>query len=430
MPLQMTRWIRRPAEMLDDCAERYGDYFTVRLPPNGKMVFISDPKAIKDIFMGDPKVLHAGEGNRILEPMLGPGSILLLDERAHMHQRKMLLPPFHGQRMRHYTELMAEVTERHIQDWPQDEAFSLHPKMQAITLEVIIRTVFGVEEPDRVDRLREVLTRALGTPPIILLKAAQVDLGPWSPWGRYKRNKRAVDEFIFEEVRTRRALDEDRPDVLSILLQSHDDEGREMTEWELRDELMTLLTSGHETTATALSWVFERLLRHPKQLERLREDIAAGSNTYLDAVIQETLRLRPILPIIVRQLTESFTAGEWTFPAGVSLSPCIYLVHRKAELYPDPDEFKPERFLGQAPETYGWIPFGGGVRRCLGVSFAQAEMRQVIRVMLEQLDIRPASPDPEPIRRRNITMVPKDGGKVVIDGPWKRPKAAAAAAAV
>ena len=417
MAAQMTRWIFRPAEMLEACAERYGEYFTLNLPPNGKMVFLTDPEGVKTVFRGDPKSFYAGEGNRILEPMLGPGSILLLDEGDHMRTRKLLLPPFHGERMRHYTDIMTAVTERHLDRWPVGRPFALHPQMQAVTLEVIIRTVFGIEDADRVEHVRQVLTRALGTPPVILVKAFQKDLGPWSPWGRYKRSKAAVDEFIFEEVANRRATAEGRDDVMSLLLQAHDEEGEKMGSSELRDELMTLLTSGHETTATALAWTFERVLRHPEVLERLREEaVEGGDDRYLDAVIQETLRLRPILPIVVRTLKAPKRIGPWDLPAETSVSPCIYLMHLRPDLYPDPYAFRPERFLENPPETYTWIPFGGGVRRCLGIAFAQAEMRVVIRTMLKRLDLRAADPEPEPIRRRNITFCPRDGGRVVIEG--------------
>ena len=405
--------------MMEDCARRYGDMFTVKIANEGTWVFVTDPDAVKQIFTGDPRLLHAGEANVVLLPVLGSHSVLLLDENAHMAQRKLMLPPFHGERMRGYEQTMAEVATREIERWPAGEPHSAWPTMQAITLEVIMRTVFGVTDAERLRHLGEALQSSLSwtVNPRRMARLALVGPQRIAERGTMQRALQPTDDLIFEEIRSRRdAADlEQRDDVLSLLLQARHDDGSPMSDQELRDELMTLLVAGHETSATALAWALEALARHPAALARLRDEVDSGDDTYLDAVIQETLRLRPVLALVLRRLTEPMEIGGRLLPAGVTVAPCIYLMHRRPDIYADPRAFRPERFLERPPGTYTWIPFGGGVRRCLGASFAQFEIKVVLRELVARLDIRPARSRPERRVRRAIVFAPERGGELVVE---------------
>jgi cytochrome P450 len=409
----------RPGPMLEDCRRRYGDMFTLRIAHEGTWVFLADPDAIKQVFTGDPRVLHAGEANVVLLPMLGHHSVLLLDEAAHMSQRKLMLPSFHGERMRGYEQTMAEVAAAEIESWPAGQPYAVRPAMQRITLEVIMRTVFGVQDDARRERLRATLGGALewGSDPRRMAMLAMLGPHRVERAAIFQRVRQPADELIYEEIRERRgAIDlEERDDVLSLLLQARHEDGSPMTDEELRDELMTLLVAGHETTASSLAWAVERLVRNPRVLERLREEVATGDDEYVDAVCKETLRLRPILALVLRRLTEPMEIGGRLLPAGVNLAPCIYLVHRRADVYPEPYAFRPERFIEQPAGTYTWIPFGGGVRRCLGATFALFEMRVVLRELVRRLELRAADARPERVARRAITLVPERGGEVVVE---------------
>ena len=404
---------------MDDCARRYGDMFTLKIANEGTWVFVTDPDAVKQIFTGDPRLLHAGEANVVLLPVLGSHSVLLLDEDAHMAQRKLMLPSFHGERMRGYEHTMAEVAGRELERWPSGESLSAWPTMQAITLEVIMRTVFGVTDSARLKRLGDALRSSLSWAAEPRRMAQLALLGPRriAERGTLQRALQPSDDLIREEIRARRdAPDlEERDDVLSLLLQARHDDGSAMSDEELRDELMTLLVAGHETSATALAWALEALSRHPGALSRLREEIDAGEDTYLDAVVKEILRLRPVIALVLRRLTEPMEIGGRMLPAGVNVAPCIYLMHRRADVYPDPRAFRPERFLHEPPGTYTWIPFGGGVRRCLGASFAQFEIKVVLRELVARLDISPARPRPERRIRRAIVFAPERGGELVVE---------------
>jgi cytochrome P450 len=417
-PLQTLRWMYRPGGMLEDCHRRYGDMFTLTIAHEGIWVFLAHPDAAKQVFTGDPRVLHAGEANVVLLPMLGHHSVLLLDEGPHMSQRKLMLPSFHGERMRRYERTMSEVAGAEIERWPLGAANPVRPAMQRITLEVIMRTVFGVQDDARRERLRRTLGEALewGSDPRRMAMLAALGPQRVARARMFRRVREPADELIYEEIRSRRAAPDlaERDDVLSLLLQARHEDGRPMSDEELRDELMTLLVAGHETTASSLAWAVERLVRHPHALARLRDEVEAdGELPYLDAVCKETLRLRPILALVLRRLTEPTEIGGRLLPAGVNLAPCIYLIHRRADVYPDPLAFRPERFLEQPAGTYTWIPFGGGVRRCLGASFALFEMKVVLRELVRRLDLRPADPRSERITRRAITLVPERGGEVV-----------------
>jgi cytochrome P450 len=419
---QSVRWIGRPTEFMTNCTRRYGDIFTVRLLGVGRIVFVCDPAAIKEIFTADPELLHAGESNAFLEPIVGDRSVLLLDGPEHLRQRRLMLPPFHGERMQSYGALIEEIAERDIDSWPMGEPFALRPRSQAITLEVIMRAVFGIRDAERLDQLRERL-RALtdiGGSRIqwvgLLLPQLRRSFGMKnSPWERFVAIRAAVDEILYDEIRRRRSDPDlaEREDILSLLLQARDEDGSPMSDKELRDELMTLLVAGHETTATALAWAFELLLRNPATLTELEREIAAGSDAYLDAVIKETLRLRPVIPIVGRILKGPMILKGYELAEGTMVAPCIYLTHRRSDVYPEPERFRPERFLDKQPDTYAWLPFGGSIRRCLGASFAMFEMKVVIPAVLRTVELRAVGERPEPIRRRAITFVPGNEALVV-----------------
>jgi cytochrome P450 family 135 len=418
-PLQTARWIARPAAFLEEAARRYGDMFTLQIANEGTWVFTSNPEAVKQVFTGDPRLLHAGEANIVLLPVLGSHSVLLLDEDAHMAQRKLMLPSFHGERMRGYEQTMAEVAAREIERWPAGQPVPAWPTMQAITLEVILRTVFGVRDVPRLRRLGEALRLGLAFSSEPLRMAMLAVLGPRraAELGWVRNRLAPTDELIYEEIRARRDAPDlaERADVLSLLLQARHDDGSEMSDEELRDELMTLLLAGHETSATALAWALDALTHHPAALGRLRDEIDAGQDAYLDAVVKEVLRLRPVLALVLRRLVEPMEIGGRLLPAGVNIAPCIYLLHRRPDVYDEPRAFRPERFLEKPPGTYTWIPFGGGVRRCLGASFAQFEMKVVLRELVARLDIRAARPEAERRVRRAIVFAPSRGGEIVVE---------------
>lgn len=417
--LQTAIWVRRAQWLLRQCSARFGEMFRLQIAREGHWVVLSNPEHIKQVFTGDPKVFHAGEGNRILLPLLGQHSLLLLDEEPHMEQRKLLLPALHGQRMQRYSELMSEIAATQIERWPTGEPYPLRPQMQAITLEIILRAVFGLEEGDRLESLRFELRKLLDTltqPQMLLFP---ILLGPerLAQFGPFRRLHDRVDELIYAQIGERRSapdLDQ-REDILSMLLSArHESDGSPMSDREIRDELVTLLVAGHETTATALSWAAERLVRHPDKLARLSEEVQSGETSYLEAVVTETLRLRPVISIVARYLRAPVEIGGRQLPAGVTVAPAIFLVHRRPDIYPDPERFEPERFLDASPGTYTWIPFGGGVRRCIGGSFAHLEMQVVLRELLKRRHLRPARPGPEPVFRRAITETPRHDAEVVL----------------
>jgi cytochrome P450 len=420
-PLLIGRFLLQPTAFLDHCQRRYGDYFTLRLP-NRTTVISSDPEAVKTVFTADPDHLLAGRSNAILQPLLGDRSVLLLDGREHLRQRRLLLPPFHGERMQAYAETMREVAEREVASWPRGRSFAAQPSMQAITLEVILRTVFGLSDEERVERVGAPLRRVLdATASPARLFALQVtsseDPHRLSPRGRFKALVAEADRVVYEELSDRRSQpgDGDHEDVLSLLLAARDEDGRPLTDLELRDELMTLLMAGHETTATALSWTLERLVRHPATLDRLLAEHRAGDTAFLDATIKESLRLRPVIPAVGRYLTAPLEIGGHTLPADAYLSLSVYLLHRRPDLYPDPDAFRPERFLERQPGTYEWIPFGGGMRRCLGASFALFEMRIVLQAVLDRVSLQPQSGRGERTGRRAVTLVPSRGARIAVE---------------
>jgi cytochrome P450 family 135 len=417
--LQTAIWSRQAQWMLEQSRARFGDMFTIRIANEGTWVMISDPGLVKQIFTGDPKIFHAGEGNQILRPILGDNSVLVLDEKPHIGQRRLLLPPFHGERMQGYGEKMAEIAAREIESWPTGTPYKLRPRMQAITLEIILETVFGVHDRAKMDPLRGALREFLDltTNPALLAPVLLIGPARMRQIPAFRRRVDRVDALIYAEIAERRVAENlaERDDILSMLVAARHEDGSPMGDAEIRDELLTLLVAGHETTATALSWAMERLTRHPEKLERLRAEAEAGGDApYMTATIQETLRLRPVIVLVVRKLTEPVELGGYELPAGVSATPCIHLVHRDPEIYPEPDRFLPERFLDNPPGTYTWIPFGGGIRRCLGAAFAQFEMEVVLRELVQRRHIAPARPASERSFRRAITETPRHDAEVIL----------------
>ena len=420
--LQTFGWVLAPTLMMDRFAARFGDMFTLTLAPSARrLVLLRDPDAVRTVFTAPPDVAPSAAGATPIASVMGPNSVLTLVGPEHMRQRKLLLPPFHGERMREYGAVIEDVTRHEMEGWPIGRPMRVHPRMQAITLEVILRAVFGVEA-ERMEALRDAIIGLLGN---ATAAALQIAFQPTDrrPLGRIGARLSHLDALIYAELGRRRAatdLDQ-RPDILSLLLLARDEDGEAMTDAELRDELVTLLLAGHETTATALSWAFERLSRHPAALDRLLAEVdSGGEGEYLDAVINETLRVRPVVPTVVRVLTEPLEVGGRVLPAGARVVPSIYLVNRNPQIYEQPREFRPERFLGQAPDTYSWIPFGGGIRRCIGASFALYEMRTIMRTVLSRLTPRPPAGPlgrlSEPITRRAVTLAPGRGARVV----WER----------
>ncbi|HET8566843.1 MAG TPA: cytochrome P450 [Solirubrobacterales bacterium] len=416
---QTAIWSRKAQWLLEQSRARFGRMFTLKIAYEGDWVVVSDPELVKQVFTGDPRVFHAGEGNQILRPILGDNSVLVLDERKHIAQRKLLLPPFHGERMQAYGEKMAEIAGREVESWPTGAPYKLRPRMQAITLEIVIETVFGVHDGERMGPLRDALRDFLDLTsdprallPILLIGPDRLNRVPV-----FRRRTELVDKLLAQEIAERRAAEDlaERDDVLSMLVAARHEDGSPMSDAEIRDELLTLLVAGHETTATALSWAIERLARHPEKLERLRSEVEAGEEAYLTATIQETLRLRPVIVVVVRKLTEPVELGGYELPAGSRVVPSIHLIHRDPLIYPEPDRFLPERFLDDPPGTYTWIPFGGGVRRCLGAAFAQFEMQIVLRELVRRHEILPANPKSERPFRRAITETPRHDATVVLN---------------
>jgi len=432
-PLRQTLgWAFRPLAFMDRCRRQHGDSFSLSFVGFERpMVLISDPAAIKALYGEREHGLPPGR-NIFLEPVLGARSLLLLEGADHLAHRRLMLPAFHGERMRSYEPIVREIVDAEIDSWALGEEFPLHPRMQGVTLEVILRVVFGVSEGRRLDRLRALLAGLLAetASPMTQLTALLTSRLGGNVWGKFEERLREIDELLLAEIAEHRARGdlEDRDDILSALTLARFDDGEGMTDTDLRDQLMTLLLAGHETTATALAWTFDLLLRHPLVLDRLRDSLEAGDDDYLRATITESLRLRPVVPLAGRRLAKDLVADGLTLPAGTDVSPAIWLTHSRADLYPEPFAFRPERFLEDGPDTYGWIPFGGGVRRCIGGAFAEFEMRIVLREVLTRCELRKVDQRPERVVRRNVTLSPREGTPVVLGArhPARAPEALAA----
>jgi cytochrome P450 len=420
--IQTARWLLRPIAFMESARRRFGDAFSVRfLGFERPMVMLSDPEAIRALYTTHEHGLPPGRSIALL-PVMGPGSVLLLEGQEHLARRKLMLPPFHGERMRSYEATVREVTERELDSWSDGSSFAIHPRMQAITLDVILEAVFGVTDPARDARLHERLPLLLGdtsSPALQFRVLLSRRLGKGDPLAGLRELLAEIDELLLAEIAERRAdrdsdpTHPDREDILSLLVAARFEDGTEMSDREVRDQLVTLLLAGHETTATALAWTFDLLLRNPATLTRLTAEVDAGEDTYLRAVISESLRLRPVVPLAGRRLASDLNVDGLSLPAGTDVTPAIWLTHTRADLYPEPYAFRPERFLegegGHPVNKYGWIPFGGGIRRCLGAAFAEMEMRVVLETILQRRALSPVSSRAERVTRRNITFSPRNG---------------------
>jgi cytochrome P450 len=436
---QSAMWAFNPGALSRYCRRRYGETFTLRPLGIGDVVVITQPEAIKEVFTSDREVFRAGEANAVMGPIVGGHSLLLLDGERHLRHRRMLSPPFHGEAVRAYGERIAEIAAAEVDRWPVGTEFPIRPRMQAITLEVILRTVIGVSDERRLERLRTLLRR--------ITRVGIVEM--WIVWAYPQLIDRAavkrlstlrllpeVDRLLYEEIaahRAEQAAGVHREDVLALLLQARDEQGQGLCDEELRDHLITLLVAGHETTTTALAWCFERLLRHPQALARLRRELEDGEEEgYLDAVINETLRVRPVIDAVWRKLSAPAEVAGRLLPAGTTVMPSIEIVQH-SEAFADALAFAPERFLegsvgGRAFHPYTFIPFGGGPRRCIGASFATMEMRAILRTVLERVQLRAPSLKDERVKVHHITLVPARGGRVIVTDRRTTPRAETATA--
>jgi len=425
--LQTLRFSVRQIELMFRARRQLGEVFRFRgMIADETIVITSHPDHVRSLFTAEPELVPSLTGESPLRPIVGPYSVLTLLGPEHMRQRKLLLPSFHGEAIERYTAMIADAAEREIDRWPVGEPFPLAPAMQAITLDVIMSGIFGVEgrprqgtpEHDLREEIRGMVS--LTTHPIAPL-IELLNINRTEPVGPVRRLLGALDRHLYATIAARRR-DGDRngrTDILSLLLAARDEDAQPMSDQELRDELLTLVLAGHETTANSLAWAFERLLRTPRAYERLREEVRASVGEeagaeYLQATIHEAMRSRPVIPIIGRRVQAPWRLGEWRLPAGSSVLISILLLHHRDDLYPDPFSFRPERFLGVKPSTYTWIPFGGGIRRCLGATLAMAEQRVVLRAIARRTDMTAPDARSERARHRNVTMVPAKGARVVV----------------
>ena len=425
----MFLWARHPTELMDLCQHVYGKMFTLRLPGFAP-VMTADRAVIRTMFAAKPDEMHGGRFNFILRPLVGDSSVLLLDGDEHLQRRRLLLPPLHGERMRVYGASMADITRRTIEGFPVGVPFKLHPHTQEITLQVILRTVFGAEEGGGMEALSGQIKHMLAQleQPLSFWQLLHLAQHPQKedkvPWKWLLRRRNATDALLYELIAAGRRdpAQHMRKDVLALLLSARDDRGQGLSDRDLRNELIAALAAGHETTATSLAWAVERLLSNPEQYARLRDEVRAlGSDPapeqlvalpYLDATLKEVLRLRPVIPILGRVLMKPYTFGGYDLPAGTALIASVYLVHRDPEVYPDPEAFRPERFLEGQPDGASYFPFGGGVRRCTGAAFAMYEMKIVLGTMLALCDLELAQRSPVRAVRRAVTLWPRGGTRV------------------
>ena len=418
--VQTARWLTRPIGLMESCRRRFGDAFSLKFVGFGSpMVLLSDPEVIRELYSAKEHTLPPGRTVSLL-PVMGASSLLLLEGAEHIERRRLLLPPFHGERLRAYEGAIREIAEAEVAGWRVGEEFAIHEPMRAVTLEAILRVVFGVTDEGRRAQLRELVPRLMAETSSVALSArvlAAQRLGRPNPLEGLATLHDGIDRLLLAEI-AERHRDGERAgdDVLSLLIAARFEDGSAMSDRELRDHLVTLLLAGHETTATALAWTFELLGRNPAVAARLRAELAGEDDAYVRAVVAESLRLRPVVPIAGRRLGSDLVAGGLELPAGTDVTPAIWLTHTRPDVYPEPYEFRPERFLGGAPSPYAWIPFGGGVRRCLGAAFAELELRIVLATVLQRVELEAASRRPERIARRHLTLAPRHGTRVRVSG--------------
>ncbi|HEY6779937.1 MAG TPA: cytochrome P450 [Thermoleophilaceae bacterium] len=419
-PVQTLRFSVRQIEFVFRARRELGEVFRMRgMNDRVALVVTSHPDHVKSLFTAKPELAPSLTGQSPLRPIVGPNSVLTAIGPRHMRQRKLLLPPFHGEAVQRYVEMIAEVVERELDRWPLGQPFALAPRMQAITLDVIMAGIFGVEGRPRPGTPEHRLRRTirfivdLSTRPVAQV-AELLNNGRDEPVGIVRAVLAYLDRHVYAVIAARRKA-ERGSDILSLLLDAETEDGERLTDQELRDELLTLVLAGHETTANSLAWTFERLLRTPHAYDRLRESVRGGDgDAYVEATIHEGMRSRPVIPIIGRNVTVPWQLGDYRLPAGSSVLVSILLLHHREDVYPDPFAFRPERFLGRKPGTYTWVPFGGGIRRCLGATLAMAEQRVVLEAIARRTDMRAPDPRPEHARHRNVTMIPAQGGQVVV----------------
>lgn len=406
---QTIRFRRERQHYLPEVHERFGDVVTLRIVPGGTFVMLRDPDHIRDVFRGDPEVFHAGEGNALLMPILGRHSVLTLDAPEHKPARKRLMPPFHHDRIAALTSTMREIAEAEARSWPVGQPFNLLDRAYALTLEIIVRVVFGVDDRRRASELSRALRQAATFGLSDVMVWLRPRLGTVWPWRNVVRKLEHADQLIYAEITRRRAdpRRSERTDMLSMLLEDQPDDEV------VRDEVMTLLVAGHETTALSLAWLFERLLRHPDALARVREGLDEPKDPYRTAVFKEALRVRPVIHNLARRLTEPMEIGGYRLPAGVSVMPSIGAVQTNPRIWgADARQFRPERWLETSPPTNAWIPFGGGPRRCLGAMFAQVEVETVLAGVLRTVELEAVDPGDEGSSMNHITMIPKQRTRV------------------
>ena len=431
---QKLQWLTKPLEILETQAQIYGDTFTIPGLRGISQVVITNPQDIQKFFTADPKQLDSGEEAGVKLPLLGQNSILALSGDRHQRQRKLLMPPFHGERMRAYGKLISEIAEEVTSQWKIDETFSIRSSMQTISFEVIIKAVFGLEEGLRSQQLKAVLLewlnpqRPLLQTLMLMFPILQRDLGSWSPWGHFLVLRQRMDELIYAEIADRRTkLESSGTDILSLMMAARDENGEQMTDVELRDELMTLLVAGHETTATSLAWAFYWIHHQPQTRDKVLQELnslgddrdfnSVSKLPYLNAVCKETLRIYPVtmfsLPRVVKRPLQ---IADYQFEPGTILSASIYLTHHRQDLYPEPKQFKPERFLEHQFSPYEYLPFGGGNRRCLGYAFAEFEMKIVLANILSHWQLELADSEPVKPVRKGMLIAPSDGVRMVAKG--------------
>jgi cytochrome P450 len=424
--LQTIRFGVRPLSFNMRAHHRYGDVWQLRIFARREAFVVTcHPDHFRSLMKAKPEDAPSLTGESPLRPILGPNSVLTSVGERHMRQRKLLLPPFHGESVQRYVQMISDVAEREIDGWPLHEPFALGPRMQAVTLEVIMSGVFGIEgrpTPGTIEhRIRETTRRLLriSTNPLFTLIELQ-NSSRTEAKGILKQMVAVIDRQLFQLIAERRAAgvgDGERTDVLSLLLQARDENGEPLTDQELRDELLSLVLAGHETTANSLAWIFERLLRTPAAYGRLRELVRAGgpeADAYVEATIHEGMRDRPVIPMIVRMVRRPWRFGEYVLPANTPVAVSIVALHHREDVYPQPFAFMPERFLGRKPGTNTWIPFGGGIRRCLGATLAMAEQRVVLAAIARRTDLAAPDPEPERARQRNVTTIPSHGARLLV----------------
>jgi cytochrome P450 len=417
---QSSQWMFRPIEFMERCRRRYGQIFTLRLGPKHNVTMVADPRLAKEVMAGDPTVFRAGDTNGLFRPVVGSNSILLLDGDAHMRQRKILLPGFGAPHGAQFVDQVREITQERIAGWKPGQRLRLQDEMEAISFGSIMRVVFGDHSDDSHAGLRRLIPEMMDRcdSPFTLMPWFRRELGGGSPYARLMRVIDEIDSILYETIAERRAdpMTQLRDDTLSLLLRAEHEDGSPLSEQEIRDEVLTMVMAGYETTTSGCAWALERLLRSPEKLERLTAELTAGEDdAYLDAVVKETLRVRPVVPVVARHLAEAVELDGYVIPAGSTVMVSIYLVHNDEETYPEPAEFKPERFLNGTPDGASWIPFGGGVRRCIGARFAELEMKVVLTQVLATARLRAVGRSAEGMKRKRFTLAPEGGAAAVVE---------------